>query len=412
MNKKKKTILISAYTCNPFGVSESLAAFNFVNILLQEYNIILLTTKENEFSIKEFYQKTPINTSASIRIISFKDSYPGKQIKVINDSIKVGYFIFNQKIKKYLRNNLAIIDEADLLYHKSPSSFRYFSWLFKFNKPFVFGPTGGGLQNPKILRTFFKSENRFLKLRILDKFLLQIPLYKNHFTKAENILITLPYVKNILGQSYNLKYVEILDTGINTDKHIPAKISPKNPRICFVGRLTPYKGAELLLKAVFQISSLYPDLRVDFVGDGEEREKLENFCKTNRLENVVTFHGHIPHNQIEKIYHNSTIFCFPTLTEASGNSILEAMSYGLPIITVNNGGPKYMCPENGAIKVNIDHPEKMIDSISKAIEKLIRNESLRQTMGENNRKYCVENFDWKVMEKKILDFFQSKFCQN
>ena len=48
---KRHTILISAYTCDPYGVSESLAAFNFIKILLKKYSIILLTTNDNKKNI-------------------------------------------------------------------------------------------------------------------------------------------------------------------------------------------------------------------------------------------------------------------------------------------------------------------------------------------------------------------------
>jgi len=280
----------------------------------------------------------------------------------------------------------------------------------RFNKPFIFGPTGGGLQTPEIVKELFVKENKILKLKKLDKFLLNTRLYKNHYYKAENILITLPYVKKILGPQYNSKYVEIFDTGIDTSKHINEKTDLKELRISFVGRLTAYKGAELLIKAVSNIKNKYPNLIVDIVGDGEEKNNLIDLCKKMELDKVI-FHGHLNHTEVETIYKKSSVFCFPTLTEASGNSLIEAMSYGLPIVTINNGGPKYMCPEEGSFKIDIDAPEKMILALSKSIDTLLRDKQIRNRMGKFNRKHCVENYDWKIIEKKLINFFNEKLIE-
>ena len=404
----QRTILISAYTCNPYGVSESLAAFNFVKILMKRFSIILLTTRKNESLINRYFDKECTN---SLKIISFNDVYPGKKKSLIKDSIKLGYFIFNYKIFKFLKKNPEIINKSDILYHKSPSSFRYFSNLSKFNKPFVFGPTGGGLQTPTIIKEFFRTESKILKLRKFDQFLLNTTFYKNHYRSADNILITLPYVKDILGDKFEDKYVEIFDTGINTDKHINNSKISDDHRICFVGRLTPYKGAELLVKAVHLLHNKYPNLKVEIVGDGEEKENLIGLCEKLNIIHIINFHGHLPLQEVENIYKKSSIFCFPTLTEASGNSLLEAMSYSLPIVTINNGGPKFMCPDEGTFKVDIDTPEKMIKSMSNSIDVLLKDKDLRIKMGEANRTHCIKNYDWRIIEHKGLEYFQNKISK-
>ncbi|MCM4174097.1 glycosyltransferase family 1 protein [Arenibacter sp. TNZ] len=406
--KHHKTILISAYTCNPYGVSESLAAFNFVKILLKKFSVILLTTRENEIFINEYFKN---DSNLHLKIISFKDTYPGKKVPIIKDSIKLGYFIFNYKIRRFLKQNTEIIQKSDILYHKSPSSFRYFSNLSKFNKTFIFGPTGGGLQTPPIIKKFFRNENKILKLRKFDQFLLNTSFYKKHYRSADIILITLPYVKDILGDEFEDKYVEIFDTGIDTNLHTNNSIFSDDNRICFVGRLTPYKGAELLIKAIHLIHNKYPDLKVEIVGDGEEREKLIGLCQKLKIIHKINFHGHLPHQEVKDIYKNSSIFCFPTLTEASGNSLLEAMSYSLPIVTINNGGPKFMCPDEGSFKVDIDAPEKMIKAISNSIDILLKNKDLRIKMGEINRAHCIKNYDWNVLELKVLEVFYNKISE-
>lgn len=398
-------ILISAYSCNPYGVSESFAAFNWLKILLKRYSITLITTEENSENIIKFYGNVcPDN----LKIIPISDQYPMKKHKLIHESFKVGYFLFNRKMYKYLKNNISIVDSADVLFHKSPSGFRYFSYLHKFNKPFVFGPTGGGLQVPDLLKDYFKKEHPIFSLRKLDPFLLSRKIYQDNFNKAKYILITLGYVRDILGDKYKNKYYELFDTGIDTNVNCKkTEINLKKPiRILYVGKLTRYKGAELLINAVKKIDNM--DFIVDIVGDGEEMEYLEILTKKHGIDDKVVFHGFISDKQtIKMFYENASIFCFPTLTEASGNSLLEAMSFSLPIVSINNGGPKYMCPDEGTYKININKPEKMESDIAYSLKELINNPDKIQSMGDINRSHCVANYDWNILETRIFDFFDS-----
>lgn len=399
-------ILMSAYSCNPYGVSESFAAFNWLKILLKKYSITLITTEENNKNILKFYENDYPNNLKIIPI--FSDQYPMKKNKFIHESFKVGYFIFNRKMYKYLKNNISIVESSDVLFHKSPSGFRYFSYLHKFNKPFVFGPTGGGLQVPNLLKDYFKKEHPIFSLRKLDPFLLKRKIYQDNFNKAKYILITLGYVRDILGNKYKDKYYELFDTGIDTNLNCRKKeINVKNPiRILYVGRLTRYKGAELLINAVKQIDNL--NFIVDIVGEGEEKDYLKNLVKIHGIEEKVIFHGFVSdQTKIKQFYEFASIFCFPTITEASGNSLLEAMSFSLPIVSINNGGPKYMCPDKGTYKININKSEKMESDIAYYLKELLNHPEKIKQMGDINRQHCVANYDWKVLETRIYNFFDS-----
>jgi len=398
-------ILVSAYSCNPYGVSESFAAFNWLQILVKKYSITLMTTEDNRENIIKFYGNM---YPEKLKIIPISDQYPMKKNKLIHESFKVGYFLFNRKMYKYLKNNMSIVDSSDVLFHKSPSGFRYFSYLHKFNKPFVFGPTGGGLQVPDRLKDYFKKEHPIFSLRKLDPFLLNRKIYQDNFNKAKYILITLGYVRNILGNKYKNKYYELFDTGIDTNfNRRETKINLNKPiRILYVGKLTRYKGAELLLNAIEKIDNM--DFIVDIVGDGEEREYLEILTKKCGIEDKVVFHGFISDKAtIKMFYENASIFCFPTLTEASGNSLLEAMSFSLPIVSINNGGPKYMCPDGGTYKIDINESKKMEQDIASSLKELLNHPNKIKSMGDINRNHCVANYDWNVLETRIYDFFDS-----
>lgn len=402
-----KNILVSAYGCSPFDISEANNAFYWLLILIKKYSIKLLTTNENKKDIEQYFNNS---LPKNLEIISFKDEYPLKSVHQVNRGVKLGYFLFNYNIRKYLKANISIIEDADILFHKTPSAIRYYSCLCEFKKTFIIGPYGGGLKPPQNLKDYFNKEHLLFKLRFLDKFILNLKPYKRQFENTKKILITLPYLTEILPQQFEEKYINIFDVGIDTDEFkLKNKVKASSPiNLLFVGRLTRYKGVELAIKA---ISKLNDDdkgrIILNIVGDGEEMKRLKKITHNNGLDQIICFHGNKNKIDVMSFYENADIFCFPTLKESMGIVLLEAMSYELPIITINYGGPKYICPDNGAVKIEIDNQDNIINNISNSISYLVNNPEERKKMGKINREFCINNYDWKVIERRIFETFDS-----
>jgi glycosyltransferase involved in cell wall biosynthesis len=394
-----KTILFSSYLCNPFAVSEAYSAFEWLNILLKQFNIILLTTIEEKESVNLYYKK---HLPDNLEIISFPDKYPFKSNGKIKNTIRLGYFYFNHNLTSYLKKNREIIDSCYIL-HKSPESFRHFTSLVKFDKPVYIGPLAGGLKTPAGMKDYFKKEHFLLKLRNLDKFILKLPAYRNQFKRAEKILLGFEYVKDILPAEFLKRSALLLNNGIRCDQYQQAAGDPSIVKILFVGRLTRYKGAGLLIKALSRVTS--SNFVLNILGQGEEQGLLEKLVKSCGLSDKVIFHGYKSIEETRQFYQSSSIFCLPAITEAGGNVLVEAMASGLPIITIDNGGPKYICPDEGAIKIPVTSEEGIISDLQKSIELLIGSPQKRDEMGRFNRAYCREHYDWKVIEQNILSFF-------
>ncbi|HTI61267.1 glycosyltransferase family 4 protein [Mucilaginibacter sp.] len=395
-----KTILFSSYLCNPFAVSEAYSAFEWLNILLKRFNIILLTTTEEKESVDLYYKK---HFPDNLEIISFPDNYPFKSYGKIKNTVRLGYFYFNYKITSYLKKRPEIIDRCDIILHKSPESFRHFTSLVKFDKPVYIGPLGGGLKVPAGMKDYFKKEHFLLKLRVLDKLLLKLPAYRNQFKKAEKVLLCLEYVRDTLPPEFLERSELLLNNGINCDQYPQAVGDTAVVAILFVGRLTRYKGAELLIKALSRVRS--SNFVLNILGRGEEQAALEGLVKSYGLSDKIIFQGYKSIEETRQFYYMSSIFCLPTLTEAGGNVFFEAMASGLPIITIDNGGPKYICPDEGAIKIPVTSEEGIINDLQESLELLIGNQQKRKEMGKFNRGYCRDHYDWKVVEQNILRFF-------
>lgn len=394
-------ILYSAYFCKPGEGSESYTAVKWLEILLKEHNVTVLTNRSSADGLKEYFKEMPSN----LKIIGF--DVPAWLEKKRNVQLHFGYFSFDRQSYKYVKAHKALLEWTDVILKKTPSSFRYFTSLYKLRKPLVIGPVGGGIQNPPELKAYFKKEPFINKLRALDSFLLAIPPFSSQLKQTSKILITLDYLRDILPGKYESKMTTIFDTGIDSsdlNKEKNAEDVNRPLQLLYVGKLIRYKGAELLIRSIVPLKNKL-NFQLHIVGDGIERHTLENLVAANGLGSVVKFYGNLSRDHVFDYYRNADIFCFPSLTEASGNVLLEAMLYSLPVITINNGGPKYMCPEEGTVKINIQKEEGIITELTEALVRLMGDAELRKRMGEANYRFLQANFSWDVLQKKINDFF-------
>jgi len=144
--------------------------------------------------------------------------------------------------------------------------------------------------------------------------------------------------------------------------------------IIFVGRLSRYKGIELLLKAVALIPN--KKINLDVIGDGPDRDRLGEIARKLNLTNIK-WHGFVPRNKLHEYYEKATILVHPTIDpEPFGMSVLEGMKFGLPVITSENSGSAWLIGDGGLVFKNGNYK----DLCNKILE-LCDNIELRREMG-------------------------------
>jgi len=150
----------------------------------------------------------------------------------------------------------------------------------------------------------------------------------------------------------------------------------------------------------------YQDLRLIVAGDGPERENCKKFVTENNLKNVV-FLGNIG-KELPSLYATCDIFCAPSIFgESFGLVILEAMASGKPVVGFANEGYKELMKGKKGEKF-LAKP-KDFRELAQKIEILIKNEKLRNELGEWGRKEA-QKYSWEKVAEKVLNFYRD--CQN
>ena len=168
---------------------------------------------------------------------------------------------------------------------------------------------------------------------------------------------------------------------------LPA-VEERRQAVVSVGRLHYFKNPELLLDAFAAIAERYPELILEYYGEGEEREKLERKIRTYGLEGSVFLRGYC--RNVQEAIADAALFVLPSRYEGMPNALAEAMALGLPCIAtdVASGGSRFLTKDG---KNGLLVPCEDKDALVRAMEKLLADpqyaEELGSTAREDMKKY-------------------------
>ena len=106
----------------------------------------------------------------------------------------------------------------------------------------------------------------------------------------------------------------------------------------FVGRLSSEKGAMNLIQAMHHVVKIIPEARLLVVGDGPDKNILEQRAKSLELENKIQFLGAKSQEEVFRLYKSMDVLAVPSLFEGFGLTAAEAMAAGLPVVASNVDG--------------------------------------------------------------------------
>ena len=198
--------------------------------------------------------------------------------------------------------------------------------------------------------------------------------------------------------------IDIIPNGIELERYEGKneERSMTGNRILFVGRLHPIKGINYLLEAICIVHQELPEAKLIIVGDGIERETLENLTDDLGISEYVEFVGNVPHEQVTDLMLRADVFALPSLSEGFPLVILEAMACGLPIIATRVGGvPEVVEGGVNGCLVNAKSPYEIADKISM----LLKNDKIRLDMSNNNRER-VKMFSWNKVTNAVEEVYR------
>lgn len=220
-------------------------------------------------------------------------------------------------------------------------------------------------------------------------------LVKNHLVKPDKVSVVyngITPLKKPIGENE-----------INAFKQ-ESGIDKKDIVIGTIGSFNEQKDTKTLIHAVGKMIKKWPNIKLVLVGRGHLRRRLENLAKRLGISDRVVFTGAI--KQVLPVLKSFHIFVLPSLSEAFGITLLEAMKAGVPIVATKVGGiPEIIRHNHNGLLVE----PKDAKALAGTLMKLLNDKKLQHKLTQNHAK-SVEEFSANRMieqtEKVYSDLFE------
>ncbi|GAA3171990.1 hypothetical protein GCM10010531_26770 [Blastococcus jejuensis] len=176
-------------------------------------------------------------------------------------------------------------------------------------------------------------------------------------------------------------------------------------RFVFLGRLVPYKSADLALHAFGRAWRQRPEIRLEIIGDGPERTALEAQAAELGIADVVEFRGWLTKPEVSERLRRSDVFLYPSLREPGGTVVLEAMATGLPSIVADWGGPAEYIAEGTGVRIDVSSRGRFLDDMAAAMVRLAEDPELRVRAGRAARARVAAHFEWDCLVDQLLTIY-------
>ncbi len=192
------------------------------------------------------------------------------------------------------------------------------------------------------------------------------------------------------------RMTDVADSGVSTRIAATARAvqEGRNPRFVAAGRLIELKGFDLAIAAV---SRSRPDVTLTIFGEGPYRPHLEGLVARLGLADRVFLPGWIANDDLPAAMQQFRGFVFPTLREANGIAMQEAMMLGVPVIALRWGGPAMLADDTSAILIEPRDEETVVASLAEAMDRLADDADHAEALSVAARQRAEADFDWGVV---------------
>lgn len=412
-----KEILLSAYRCDPEGVSEAYSGFRCAVTLAQTHRVTLATPSFNAERLTVWLeQATDRAVRQNMTIFPIPMPDVDSRLGLVGSALKPGFFLYESRLLRSLR--VQRIDSGwDAVWHRTPVSFRFRTRLHRLGRPLIVGPISGGLHPPIEMAGYFRDEGLLYRLRALDGMLLRSRFWMRPLERASSVLVSSDYLREILPKWLEPKIVTLIETGVDavssraplTDMTSPSRVEGDGFHVLFVGRMVRYKGPVLAVRAFARFLELADDVsaHMTLIGDGPEMADIVRTVESLGISRQVTLTGRLSRAEAVSAYETADVFLFPSVTEAAGNVYLEAMNAGLPMVVVRHGGGADVPCDAASVKVPVSDIQTMVESLAHALHELWADPDRRRTMGEAGKICVSRRYTWAAIGHQMETVVQS-----
>lgn len=406
-----KRVLIIAEAANPEWVSVPLVGWSLATAIATKCDAHIVTQVRNRDAflragLSEGVDFTAIDSEAFARPLWALGEKlrmgQGKGFTTLQVINALSYPYFERLI--WQRFGAAIkAGEYDVVHRITPLSPTISSPLAakcaRAGVPFILGPLNGGVPWPKGFDSERRREREWLSyLRSAYK---ALPGRKATLKHASAILTGSHHTASEVPACYREKCIYLPENGIDPARFTGRATPPKDGplRVCFIGRMVPYKGPDMLLDAAAPLLASGA-LEIEMIGDGPMLEPLKA-----RGDQGVTWRGWMAHEDVQSVLKTCHLLSFPSIREFGGGVVLEAMALGAVPLIVDYAGPGELVSDAWGMKVPLGSRDKIVDGFKARLTALCKDRSALPAIGDAAIARVQSHFTWERKAEQILQVY-------
>jgi glycosyltransferase involved in cell wall biosynthesis len=402
-------VLLLAPNCAPFS-SESMVGYQMARSIGKHVDAVVAIYSFFEHSINErggLGQAEPVYIDlhkmsvATHRIIRmFRMSSASATLTGFPLAIAFERAVWRRFHKELSEKRFDIVHRLTPISSALPSPLASWSPV-----PFVIGPVNGGLPYPKQFRAELRREREWLRyIRGAGSLL---PYVRSTYRKAAAVLAAGQHTIGKLPVRDSRKIFNILEVGFDPAVFAPPVRHQASDKLTFLfaGRLVPFKCPRIAI-AAFGASPLLRRHRLLVVGDGPDRGLLEELVRSLGLESTVELLGSRSNAHVAELMRSADVFVFPSIREAGGSVVVEAMASGLPCVITDYGGPSDALTDECGIKIPLGNPDQLIGQFRDGLERIALDSELRERLGTAARARALDLFTWDGKARTIVEIYR------
>ena len=373
-------ILISAFAFSPARGGEAAVGWNIANELAKLHNVTVLCgdvrgSERTRFELEKYYaeggnqrpESLHVEYVAPTRFIAFIE-----RLHYIPGLWGVYYLAYNLWQRKACRRakELHAACPFDIAHQLNMIGYREPGYLWKLPIPFVWGPVGGGPNEPIAFHDMFSWSGciKVFLRTMLNEFQKRFCLRARKAARvARKIWAVTDADYTMIHNIWEVECEKMVETGtvLREEGQVRKWDGVSQLRIVWSGIHTSRKALPILLHALARLGQ--KKIHVDILGMGPETCSWKSLAKSLGVDGLLTWHGQVSHDDALKVMASGHVFAFPSLKEGTPHVVLEALSLGLPVICHDACGMGTVVTSDCGVKIPLKDSQTSIDGFASAI---------------------------------------------
>ena len=254
----------------------------------------------------------------------------------------------------------------------------------------------------KIVLSFYTASLMLVKRFPFVKYLLRF-----FIKRADRVIAISTFTKNLVEDICDCP-VTIIPYGTTISPRDELPPLEPNYKILSVGRIIERKGFAYLINAMPAILERFPDAELTIAGGGPLQQRLIDLSKSLKIDSRVSLPGKVSQETLENLFATCNVFILPSIVDSKGDTeglgvvLIEAMTYGKPVIGTDIGGITDIIIHN---KSGLLVPQRDAAAIANAVSAIFSNQNGAQKLGQQGYTHVHANFSWPSVISKFNEVY-------